>query len=104
MLSDGSDDTYREYYLRNWTFSGSIDGNSFHVLRKHINDNSLNRNNKKCIFKINNNNDKYYNIFKISMDNVNSYDSIFKKHQWVLSCSSFDIYGKLNGTFIPNLY
>eukprot|EP01083_Nonionella_stella_P247071 857061_1 len=74
------------YYLRDWEFQGSNNGQDWTTIKKHTNDKSLSGKGSSHTWKIEECND-FYSQFKIAMTGTNSYGS------WCLCCSGFEIYG-----------
>ena len=74
--------------LRNWLLEASFDGNTWHTLRQHKNDSSLNHKGATWTWEIKAKGAKY-RAFRIRQIGVNS-----NKHYY-LSCSGFEIYGDI---------
>eukprot|EP01084_Bolivina_argentea_P186025 320710_1 len=83
--------------LRNWHLEGSNDGIEWILLKKHINDTSLNKANQTYTWDVDDT-EKYFSQFRIIMTgyNSNSY-----KNPWTLSCSGIEFYGEaINCQFV----
>ena len=71
---------YGSYHLKSWNFEGSNNGKTWHVLKEHKDDSSLNGNYKSKTWQLANVNE-CYSFFRIIMTDKNRED------QWELHCS-----------------
>jgi len=74
--------------LRNWRIEGSLDGESWTVLREHHNDESLRFKGQSYTWQLRNI-DGYYSMFRLFQFDKNS------NNHYYLACSGFELYGEV---------
>eukprot|EP01084_Bolivina_argentea_P250941 420657_1 len=77
--------------LRNWNFEGSNNGIDWTIIKQHKNDENLNKKGKSYTWKIRDDLNESFQMFRIQMTSENSNGNYY------LCCSGFEIYGRLIG-------
>ncbi len=76
--------------LRNWNLEGSNNGIDWHLIKRHINDESLTEKGQSYTWKLTERDcNEFYQILRIQLTGANSNDAYY------LACSGFEIYGHI---------